>query len=590
MNVFSSLAPPSTVQIGIRAICRQSERRLCAAASRQLSTASRTFPPQCGIQSKFGLSSPSVILGRNQIRHEQLLPRTTIRTIFKFRATVHYSQLPQDYDDAKGLPFRKEELNRTEAQQIFGPNIPPAKANLLLRVIHGRRVAGTLDDPDLQQNTATFRTEDKIKALEYLRTHIPVDEVINAGLRAEDELRVLEEQEQEQEGEQIEEKHEDSSPLKTHPPPAKEIAEETLTVASRLPQIQKDTSPYGESLFDKIRKRNIAAQKAEEARLEEERLKKEEEEALQNIGGLQKEQAKPGAMSPWRQKYAERASSNLTAPLEMKAWERLLPATTFTLLVIAACVVLAAFYTPPKRDRRIWPEIPPAAATCIGLILVNVAVFGLWKFPPAWKLLNRYMLVIPATPRPLQLLGALFSHQSAGHMAGNMIALWFFGIRLHDEIGRGNFLALYFASGTLGFLGSMFNLVLWRGIQFTTLGASGAVYGIISAFFWMHRNEEFKVFGYPPDPWSGPTGATFLGLIVGLHVWAGLFSRAAAAMRLDVASHVAGIVAGLVGIEVIQKFMDERARARAEREKAMSKTIDVMEKFVETRQKGDKTN
>jgi rhomboid-like protein len=272
----------------------------------------------------------------------------------------------------------------------------------------------------------------------------------------------------------------------------------------------------------------------------------------------------------------------------MKAWERLLPATTFTLLVIAACFVLAAYYTPPRRDWRVWPDVPPAAATCIGLMLVNVGVFALWKFPPAWALLNRYMLVVPATPRPLQLLGALFSHQSWGHLAGNMVALWFFGIRLHDEIGRGNFLAIYFASGTFAFLVSMFNLVLFRGVHFTTLGASGAIYGIITSFFWMHREEEFKIFGYPPDPWSGPSGAAFLGLLVGLHVWAGLFSSAVATMSLDVASHIGGMFAGLVGIELVQKHMNERAKYAAEIEKERSKNVDIMGKVVEQNPRSEK--
>lgn len=440
-----------------------------------------------------------------------------------------------------------------------------------------------MDDPDLQQNTAIFRAEEKVRALEYLRKHVPVDEVINAGLRAEDELRALEELESQ--SEVMEEDHEEPSPQKTHPPPARA---ETKRLAEQLPghlSAQKDTSPYGEGVFDRIRKRNEAMQAEKDRIAEEERIKREEEEALQNIGGLQTEQAAPRAMSPWRQKYAERATSNLTAPPEMKSWERLLPMTAFTALVIAACFVLAAYYTPPQRNRRVWPDIPPAAATCIGLILVNIGVFALWKFPPAWAILNRYMLVIPSTPRPLQLIGALFSHQSFGHMASNMIALWFFGIRLHDEIGRGNFLALYFASGTIGFLASMFNLTLWRGIQFTTLGASGAIYGIITAFFWMHKDEQFKIFGYPPDPWSGPSGATFLGVLVGLHVWAGLFSRATAAMSLDVASHVGGIVAGIAGIEIIQKFMDDRTKARAAREKEASKAVDVMSKLVEQKPK-----
>lgn len=577
MNVLTSLAPPpSSFQVGIRAICRQS----AAAAIRQLSTTSRTASPSCHTYS-IGLGRPSMLL--RQTRHsrpEQFLPRNAVRTIFTFRAIVHYSQLPDSYEDAKGLPFRKEPLSRTEVKHIFGSNITPTSANTLLKIIHGRRVAGTLDDPDLQQNTANYLADEKIKALEYLRKHIPVDEVINAGLRAEDELRLLEEQEA---SEQIQEQQEETIVQKPQSTSAEvpDTPEDPTLPTGRLPRKNEDGSPYGETMFDRIRKRNIAKREEEERLLEEERLKREEEEALGNIGGLQTETAAPKAVSPWRQKHAERATSDLQAPPEMKNWERLLPATTFTLLVLGACLVLAAYYTPPKRDRRVWPDIPPAAATCIGLMLANICIFALWKFPPAWAVLNRYMLVIPATPRPLQLLGAIFSHHSWGHMAGNMLALWFFGIRLHDEIGRGNFLAIYFASGTLGFLASMFNLVLFRGIQFTTLGASGAIYGIITAFFWMHRKEEFKLMGLPPDPYSGPSGAVFLGLIVGLHVWAGLFSISRAAMNLDVASHFGGIVAGLLGIELVQKHMTDRAKAAAEREKEQSKTIDVMGKLVE---------
>lgn len=590
MNVLSSLAPPSSFQIGIRAICRQSERSLYSAAVvRQLSTTSRASSQLCRAHSiGLGRSSRLLLRQSQQSRHEQLLPRTAIRAIFTFRAIVHYSQLPESYEDAKGLPFRKEPLSRTEVKQIFGPNITPTSANQLLKIIHGRRVAGTLDDPDLQQNTADFHPNEKIKALEYLRKHIPVDEVINAGLRAEDELRLLEDQEA---SEETQEQYEETSTQKpqAHPVEAQQITEEHHEAPTgRLPRKESDVSPYGETMFDRIRKRNIAKREEEERQLEEERLKREEEEALGNIGGLQKEMAAPKVVSPWRQKYIERASSDLEAPPEMKSWERILPAATFTLLVLGACLVLAAYYSPPRRDWRVWPDVPPAAATCLGLMLLNVVVFGLWKFPPAWGILNRYMLLVPSTPRPLQLLGAIFSHQTFSHLATNMICLWFFGIRLHDEIGRGNFLALYFASGTIGFLASLCNLVLFRGITFTTLGASGAIYGIITAFFWMHRKEEFKIVGMPPDPYSGPTGAVFLGLLVGLHIWAGLFSISRAAMNMDIASHFGGITAGLLGIELVQRHLAERTRVAAARDEERSKAMDVMDKLVDQKPAGEK--
>ncbi|KAI0125570.1 hypothetical protein BJ170DRAFT_438604 [Xylariales sp. AK1849] len=584
MNLLPSLALPPSFQIGIRAVTRQSGRIFHGSGALQLSTTAQSFSakPCCyhSITRPLGPSKAPRKLGPH---FQQFLPWTTIRTVFKFRAIVHYTKLPDTYEDVAGLPFRKEDLNQREVNEIFGRHLTARDANALLKIIHGRRVAGTLDDPDLQHNTTHFITADRIKALEYLRKNIPVDEVINAGLRAEDELRMLEELEQD--NEQVEQQHEETSP---HSPPLKQPVDDerhASTPPRGIPKELKNDSPYGEGVFDRIRARNEAIQEAETKRLEVARIKREEEEALGNIGTLQTEQAKPREMSPWRQRHHDRASSDLEAAPEMKTWERLLPMAAMTILIIAGCVAFAALYSPPQRSRRLWPDIPPAAATCIGIILTNLAIWALWKFPPAWSILNRYMLLIPATPRPLQLVGAMFSHHSFGHLAGNMMALWFFGIRLHDEIGRGNFLALYFASGTLGFLASHFNLVLIRGLQFTTLGASGGIYGILAAFFWMHRYDEFKVFGYPPDPMSGPQGLAFLGLIIGLHLVA-MFSKNRAASSLDIASHMGGMVAGAAGIELIQRHMDDKAKIRAEK----LKTMGMLSLHTERKEKPESTD
>ena len=457
------------------------------------------------------------------------------------------------------MAFRKEDLNQREVNEIFGPHLTPPEANELLRIIQGRRVAGSLDDPDLQQNTAEYSIEDKIKALNYLRENIPVDEVINAGLRAEDELKALEEQEraeQEQGAEEYSNEMKETEIDFERPP----------TTIGRLPGRRKTDSPYGESEFDRIRAKNIARREAEEKRLEEERKQSEEDEANHKIGMLQAQEQKPREMSPWMKKHTERATSPLKAPPKMKAWERLLPALAMTILVCGLSAVFAIYYKPPRNSWRLWPDVPPAAATCIGLIGLNMAVWMTWKAPPLWFLLNRYFLLMAATPRPAQLLGAMFSHQKFGHMAANMIALWFFGTRLHDDIGRGNFPALYFSSGAVGFLTSLSDLVLRRGLEWTTLGASGAIYGLCTAYFWLHRYDEFKIFGYPPDPLSAPQGLAFIGLIIGFHIF-GMFGKRMSGV--DIASHLGGMLAGGVGLALIEKRRDDQARARAERMKTM---------------------
>lgn len=176
--------------------------------------------------------------------------------------------------------------------------------------------------------------------------------------------------------------------------------------------------------------------------------------------------------------------------------------------------------------------------------------------------MNRYMLLVAATPRPLQIIGATFSHQSFKHLFPNMLVLWIFGTRVHDEIGRANFLALYLSSGAIGFAASLLHLVLWRGLIFTTLGASGGVYAVVTAYFWMYKFDEFKILGFPPDPISGPQGLGFIGLILGAHL-VPLFSKSI--HNVDIASHFAGMVAGALGIDLIRYYMEYKARARAEK-------------------------
>ncbi|KAL7628341.1 hypothetical protein AAE478_002543 [Parahypoxylon ruwenzoriense] len=570
MPVFPVFAPPSSFRLGLRAIIGNSGKSLTSSAVRSFST--RHLPAEtCFQYSGRGAISPSAILKNRHSR--TLTPWTPIRTLSRFRAITHYTSLPDSYEDATGLPFRKEDLNQRQVNAIFGAHLTAQRANKLLSILHGRRVAGTLRDPDLQVNTAGFKDADIKKALLYLRANIPVDEVINAGLRAEDELKFLEARERG--GRNAEEQSKETS---SQDRPSKTTKNETAVhkveaPTGRLPGRPKSDSPYGNSSFDQIRAKNIAKREAEEKRLEAERKKLEEEEAKGNVGTLQTREQKPRELGPLMKKYVERATSDLTEPPKMKAWERLLPSLAMTFLVCMGCVAFAAMYKPPRRSERVWPDIPPAAATCLGLIGLNLTVWLLWRAPPLWRLFNRYFIVVAATPRPLQLVGAMFSHQSFSHVVLNMMALWFFGTRLHDEVGRGNFLALYFASGTLGFMASLANLVLLRGLEFTTLGASGAVYGIVTAFFWLHRFDEFKLFGYPPDPMSGPQGLAFIGLMLGMHIFP-LFSKRA--HNLDVASHIGGILAGGIGADLAKKHMDEKARIRAEK----LKTMGALEKVV----------
>ncbi|KAL1840654.1 hypothetical protein VTJ49DRAFT_262 [Mycothermus thermophilus] len=481
-----------------------------------------------------------------------LSPWLGFRTLIGSSGIItHYVDLPPDYRDEEGLPFARRDLEMIEVMEIFGPRISTADANRLLRILHGRRVAGTLDDPTLKVNTKAFSAEHQEIALEYLRKKVPVDEIVNAGLRAEDELHALE-------WGAVEEADaaEEETPAEEEPKKGRRLKLYKEDESTEPTAPQQKTSVYGRSALDEIRAANEAKWEALKKQLEEERKKKEEEEKHGKAGPLTVAgERQTRQLSPKMQEYVARAKSDLKEPPKMTRLQRLGPSALLVLGLTGLGLAYAEFYRPAKRESRLFPEIPPAAATVGTLILANLACWFLWKVPPMWAMLNRYFLIVPATPRPLSMLSAVFSHQSFMHLLQNMAVLWFLGVRLHDDVGRGTFLATYFSTGALASLGTLTWAVLGSRYDITSLGASGAIYGVGAAYLWLHRFEFFKVFGLPPPPSEGVQGLTLLALVAGLNIGAMFL---ATRHTIDITSHLVGIGAGVVSAYLVEKRREAR--------------------------------
>jgi membrane associated rhomboid family serine protease len=75
-----------------------------------------------------------------------------------------------------------------------------------------------------------------------------------------------------------------------------------------------------------------------------------------------------------------------------------------------------------------------------------------------------------------RLITSAFLHGSLIHLGLNMLVLWIVGTPVEQAIGRGRFLALYIVSGLAGSAGA---LLFDPGA--ITVGASGAIYGILGA-------------------------------------------------------------------------------------------------------------
>ena len=132
------------------------------------------------------------------------------------------------------------------------------------------------------------------------------------------------------------------------------------------------------------------------------------------------------------------------------------------------------------------------------LIGINVAVFlisiaeGSGGFQPAQSFINRWALNGFAVSEGewYRLITSAFLHASVIHIAFNMLMLWWFGQALENALGRTRFLGVYLVSALAGSAGAL----LLSGEFVNTVGASGAVFGILGAGLVLERKQVY-VFG-----------------------------------------------------------------------------------------------
>lgn len=103
-----------------------------------------------------------------------------------------------------------------------------------------------------------------------------------------------------------------------------------------------------------------------------------------------------------------------------------------------------------------------------------------------------------------QPLTYMFMHSGFSHLFCNMFALWMFGPVLEREWGERRFLTYYLTCG-IG-AGLVQELVWWlMGTTMAcTIGASGAVFGILFAFGWLFPDTEMMLL-FPPIPMRART-------------------------------------------------------------------------------------
>jgi len=100
---------------------------------------------------------------------------------------------------------------------------------------------------------------------------------------------------------------------------------------------------------------------------------------------------------------------------------------------------------------------------------------------------------VPQEPGPsfiwLTLLTSMFMHGGLLHIAGNMLYLWIFGDNIEDNFGHGKFLIFYLICG---FAASFAQIVVDPDSPIPSLGASGAIAGVLGAYLIMFPRNRVR--------------------------------------------------------------------------------------------------
>jgi membrane associated rhomboid family serine protease len=151
---------------------------------------------------------------------------------------------------------------------------------------------------------------------------------------------------------------------------------------------------------------------------------------------------------------------------------------------------------------------------------------------------------------------SMFLHGGFAHIFGNMLYLWIFGDNVEDRMGHGRYLVFYLLCG---WLASYAHVLSDPGSRLPSIGASGAIAGVLGAYFLLYPHARVVVAWPPPLLFFLPLmqipALIMLGLWFLQQFLFGLGSLAFPTEGGGVAfwAHAGGFVAGLALVRLFER-------------------------------------
>jgi membrane associated rhomboid family serine protease len=201
------------------------------------------------------------------------------------------------------------------------------------------------------------------------------------------------------------------------------------------------------------------------------------------------------------------------------------------------------------------------------LIIINVLMFfgsyiilgnELRDIDGSFINLGRLQLAafIPGSPyfQPYQIATHMFMHGSIGHIAFNMMSLYFFGPLVEMVWGHRRFLLYYLACG-LGSYALHMGMHYWELQQMglspeqspvPMLGASGAIFGVFVAFAWLYPDQVISLI-FPPISLKAKY---FVPILAAIDLFSGVSGRSTGIAHF---AHLGGALIGFILILIWYK-------------------------------------
>jgi membrane associated rhomboid family serine protease len=146
------------------------------------------------------------------------------------------------------------------------------------------------------------------------------------------------------------------------------------------------------------------------------------------------------------------------------------------------------------------------------------------------------------TPIPvyLTLLTAVFMHGGVAHLLGNMWFLWIFGDNIEDDMGRLRYTIFYLLCGLLA---SLAHVLTNMSSQIPSLGASGAISGVMGAYLILHTQRRVRVILLRII--TDVPGWVAVGIWFAFQVINGVFLMSSEEVGVAYGAHIGGFLAGM---------------------------------------------